>query len=383
MLLTGYNYNNGDPYITIRNSYSEYWGDEGYINYATNDANFDCRFANNAYTVHLGKRKELEYKIGTGRLNYYDAQAYCQGFDETTGRTGWDLAIVPTRMHNMEVFDMFTAKYGTDKKSNDLFNYFWIGIDTAKSSFTWVDGSDIIFDNWDYGQKFNYKFAAMYKYNTDYEIEEARGKWTTLAKSKELRFMCSRYRYETCERITHTKVNNAFSFTMYNSSNEETLEIEEGTVGVFTCMDGYTLYGDAVTCSNGQWSAMPTCAMAAPTCYKMDKSEIENSKKLNYNSEDIDENGQIMDGAEVRIVCQSTYWVTYWEYWVTYWESSYKRMICSNGTWTNIPTCEQACSKFSVSEIPNAGRVAYLDEDLNSYGRVVIGGTGRVFCNKT
>lgn len=263
MLMTGYSYNNGDPYITIRNSYSEYWGDAGYINYATNDANFDCRFANNAYTVHLAKRKELEYQIGSGRLNFYDAQAYCQGLDDTTERTGWDLAIVPTRMHNIEVFDMFTDKYGTDEKSNELFNYFWIGIDTAKTSLTWVDGSSVIFDNWDYGQSYNTKFAAMYKYNTDYEIEEARGKWTTLAKSKELRFMCSRYRYETCERISQTKIDNAFSFTMYNSSGSETLEIEEGTVGVFGCMDGYTLYGDSVTCTDGQWSTMPTCAIAA------------------------------------------------------------------------------------------------------------------------
>lgn len=48
---------------------------------------------------------EIEYKLGVGKEKFDDARLACQGLDKTSpaDRGGWDLAIIPTHMHNLEV----------------------------------------------------------------------------------------------------------------------------------------------------------------------------------------------------------------------------------------------------------------------------------------
>ena len=43
--------------------------------------------------------------IGSGIRNFEDAREWCQDQDNSapSNRKGWDLAIIPTHMHNLEV----------------------------------------------------------------------------------------------------------------------------------------------------------------------------------------------------------------------------------------------------------------------------------------
>ena len=55
----------------------------------------------------------------------------------------------------------------------------------------WVDGTEAKYQNWnDY--KFKYSHTAMLKVWPG--NKNKRGRWTTMAKTKTFRFVCSRYR---------------------------------------------------------------------------------------------------------------------------------------------------------------------------------------------
>ena len=86
-------------------------------------------------------------------------------------------------MHNFEVYDMFTEKYGSDKKKNADFNYVWIGLfDTRKgegdviNKWVWVSGDpelaakDITGTDTQYNKLESYslktRYGVMNKVNT-------------------------------------------------------------------------------------------------------------------------------------------------------------------------------------------------------------------------
>ena len=53
-------------------------------------------------------------------------QSSCKAMDTET-ETGWDLAVIPTLYHNTLLVDMANTDY-PGVKSNDQFNYLWIGL---------------------------------------------------------------------------------------------------------------------------------------------------------------------------------------------------------------------------------------------------------------
>ncbi|KAL5246846.1 hypothetical protein ACHWQZ_G018895 [Mnemiopsis leidyi] len=187
----GWQENNGNPYFIMRNSYGTLWGDSGYAKYADNQENTYCNFHLNAYTLSVGKRHELEYMIGSGIRNFGEAREWCQDQDNIapSNRKGWDLAIIPTHMHNLEVFDLLAEAFGTDAKKNDDFNYAWIGMFKQE----WVDGTETNYVNWD-DYKFKYPHTAMLRFLSG--KSSRRGRWTTRGPGWKVnhRFVCSRYR---------------------------------------------------------------------------------------------------------------------------------------------------------------------------------------------
>lgn len=59
--------------------------------------------------------------------NYADAKKRCAVLDKKTGRSGWTLAVIPTRMHLDQVKALHIAKWGAQKKAAN-YNIFWIGL---------------------------------------------------------------------------------------------------------------------------------------------------------------------------------------------------------------------------------------------------------------
>ena len=259
-----------NPYYILRNSYGTKFGEGGYVKYADNEANEACRYTNNAFSLKVGRRRELEYRLGVGKLSFVDSRQWCQrqGY-------GWDLAHVPTAMHNFEVYDMFTETYGSDKKKRADFNYLWIGLfNTRKgegddiNKWVWVSGNpklaanDITGTDTQYYKfaSYNHKtrYGAMKKVNTG--LDRQRGTWTVYPPWKQLRFVCSRYREEACPRISQTAIGNAYKVKFLSPEDgSETLEIVKRTRAKVTCMEGYTMEGDDGECDNGVWKNLPIC----------------------------------------------------------------------------------------------------------------------------
>ncbi|KAL5246840.1 hypothetical protein ACHWQZ_G018889 [Mnemiopsis leidyi] len=239
MCFVGWQANNGNPYFIVRNSYSEFWADQGYANYADNRENTYCNFHLNAYSLSVGKRHEIEYKLGVGKEKFDDARLACQGLDKTSpaDRGGWDLAIIPTHMHNLEVYDLFTQMFGTDRKGDDSFNFIWIGMFKQE----WVDGTEAHYVNWnDY--KFNFFHTAMLKVLPDKPAR--RGQWTTQAKTNAFRYVCSRYREERCPRISQTAVDNAEALIMFDVRGLKELDQSQAGVLVMVLGQNFLLASD-------------------------------------------------------------------------------------------------------------------------------------------
>ena len=81
--------------------------------------------ANNSKRKHVSD-VEYEYCNDGKVATYEECRASCQDMD-TTGKTGWDLATIPTQMHNQIIMDKLAVDYPGAKK-NDSFNYVWIGL---------------------------------------------------------------------------------------------------------------------------------------------------------------------------------------------------------------------------------------------------------------
>lgn len=325
MCFVGWQSNNGNPYYIVKNSFGEYWADKGFANYADNTANTYCNYQNNALTLSVGKRRELEYKLGQGKKKFDDARKSCQDLDKTSpaDRGGWDLAVIPTRMHNFEVYDLFTRTFGSDKKGDESFNFIWIGMFKKK----WVDGTEAHYVNWvDY--QFRFSFGAMIKVWPG--TEKKRGRWTTKPKTNAYRFVCSRYREERCPRISQTAVDHAESLTMFDSNNDITKEIDVGTVAVVECVTGYTRTGpDSSKCQgDGTWSKLPACVVPAVNCPMLTTADIPNSKSVSGVEV---EPGYAAPGSTLKIKCAKKHKLI---------KSKDGEFTCSAGKWVNIPTCE-------------------------------------------
>ena len=329
MSFVGWQSNGGDPYYIVRNSYGVSHGDQGYLNYADNTENENCRYAMTAYSLVVGPRREIEYKVGAGKKNFKGARQWCQ-----EQGTGWDLAHVPTEMHNLEVYDMFTEQYGTDKKNDATFNFFWIGLYNVKTvdnadSWVWVEG--------DYSETTgsavkNFNFANNHA-NSRFGVmnKVKRGLWDDKAGSTLLRFMCSRYREEACPRISHTAVNKALSVTFLNKEGVETLEIEDGTMVSVTCMEGYKVEGEEGSCKKGAWKKLPVCFSENP-CNLIKKDDINKSKKVTVEGLTI---GQYADeGSTVTVTCKNGYDLVQ--------DDPTGPSVCTGGEWVNLPECVKA-----------------------------------------
>lgn len=323
----GWQSNNGNPYYILRNSYGTEYGENGYANYADNQLNTHCNYHLNAFTISAGRRRELEYQIGAGKKSFADAQAACKSLDKAApaNRGGWTLAIVPTLMHSYEVYDLFTETFGEDKKGDDTFNYFWIGMVDNK----WVDGTDTNFIFADYrGGYSKHKNVVMNKVWPGKDSQ--RGKWTSRPKNRPHRFMCSRYRAESCPRISQTAVDNAESLTMFDQMGDVTKEIDVGTVAVVECIEGHLRIGPVEsTCqSDGTWSELPTCTTETPSlnCKMPTKKDIPGAKAVL--GKEI-EKGFAAPGSTIRVKCARKHKLV----------GPKKSECLDDGTWDKLPTC--------------------------------------------
>ena len=271
MTFVGWQSNNGNPYYIVRGSYGNQYGDHGYVKYADNTENEACRYTHQAYSLVVGRRRELEYRLGKGRLTFKNARRWCQELGED-----WDLAHVPTEMHNFAVYDLFTANFGSDKKNDEVFNYFWIGLFNTKNGegrnsekWVWVDGHWETQSNEITGEETKYyRFKKSKSKKKRYTVvnkvhpgkDSQRGRWTVKPPYNEYRFVCSRYRKEECPRISHRSVENAHQVTFLSPHDgSETLEVVDGTRAKVECMEGSVLSGEVAECVRGEWSRLPTC----------------------------------------------------------------------------------------------------------------------------
>ena len=325
-----------NPYYIVRNSYGTNFGEGGYVKYADNEANEACIYTNNAFSLKVGRRRELEYQLGVGKLSFVKARQWCQGQGD-----GWDLAHIPTEMHNFEVYDMFTETYGSDKKKDEEFNYFWIGLfDTRKgegdvvNKWVWVSGDPELAADKITGTDMQYYNFASHHHKTRYGVmkkvnnglERQRGSWTDQPAGKELRFVCSRYREEACPRISQNAIGNAYKVTFLSPEDgSETLEIVKGTRAKVTCMEGYTMEGDDGECNKGVWKHLPVCFSKNP-CTVVTKKMIKKSKSVSVNG--LISNGFADEGSSITVICKSGYVL-----------ATPDESVCKNGEWTIMPKC--------------------------------------------
>ena len=261
MTFVGWQNNNGNPYFIARNSDGEKYGKHGYVKYADSEINLSCAFQNNAYSMRVGARHELEYRLGEGIKTFVRARQWCQ-----TQGSGWDLAHIPTQMHNLEVYDLFTQQFGDEEKNDDTFNYFWIGLSMPSDKWVWVNGDaeaelhDITGTEAKYfkfkNKDITPRFSVMDKVRR--ANRRSRGFWTKKPKAQTYRFVCSRYRSEDCPRITQTEIPNAFSVTFYDGKTK-TLDIVNGTKAKVCCMKGFRPKGKPAQCKGGFWTELPAC----------------------------------------------------------------------------------------------------------------------------
>jgi len=262
----GWQSNNDNPYYIVRGNNGETLGDKGYFKYADNRKNEECMYARQAWRLLVSPRKEIEYKLGQGKLTFPKAMQWCRNLGQ-----GWDLAHIPTEMHNFEVYDLFTERFGREKSKDKSFNFFWIGLfntnrgkNSKNAKWTWVsdnsnsDVNTVKYIRFDRNNR--YKYGVMKKVHTGKDSK--RGIWTTKPGFSAYRFVCSRYREESCPRISQTSITNAYKVSFHRPEDGgETLEIVDGTRLSVTCMEGYEKDGDDGVCDAGVWKNLPACSM--------------------------------------------------------------------------------------------------------------------------
>ena len=103
MLLIGYD----EKTLTFRNSHGVELGDRGYIHIKRDDNTLSCRYWENAQQLSVSYRRDIQYaKVPGGKkYGFREAREECQKMDTET-ESGWDLAIIPTRMHHYQVMEV-------------------------------------------------------------------------------------------------------------------------------------------------------------------------------------------------------------------------------------------------------------------------------------
>ena len=271
-----------------------------------------------------------------GRHSFVDARKWCQeqGY-------GWDLAHVPTEMHNFAVYDLFTKTYGSDKEEKG-FKFFWIGLfDTRKGKgdtinrWVWVSGDPESDANKITGTDVQYykfttniqntRYGAMKKENTG--LERQRGAWADQPGWETFRFVCSRYREEYCPRISHTSIRNAYKVTFISKEDgTETLEIVKGTSIKVSCMKGYAMQGKSGKClKSGQWKKIPIC-FSKNACKVLKKKDVKKAKSVSVNG--VISKSYAEEGSVIAVICKKKYDLV-----------QQGQIACKNGEWTIFPEC--------------------------------------------
>ncbi|XP_063676980.1 uncharacterized protein LOC134813221 [Bolinopsis microptera] len=236
-LLVGYT----ETYLRVRGSYGVWWGDLGYINYDRKGIPTmnSCRLFDNAYSVLIAPRQEVEYEFCSGGKPTTRAlcQASCKAMDTET-ETGWDLAVIPTVQHNNEVVNMVNARF-PGVKSDDKFNLLHIGVTDPEKCGHYHWSNKCWHVNY-----FNYtRKTGEGKYGL---LNKNDGYWTMRnSQTYQARGLCSRTR--TCFDIKY-KVKDG---TIVYSTDGELIE---GTVATLSCSEGCTMTGPpSLTCKAGAW----------------------------------------------------------------------------------------------------------------------------------
>jgi len=255
-LLVGYT----EKIIRVRGSFGLGWGDYGYINYKRGSDNMRaCRLFDHAYAIVMTPRREIEYDWCNDARPTTRARCRqsCKAKD-VPGKTGWDLAVIPTVYHNNEILKMANDKY-PGIKADEKFNLLWVGLSdpTKKQHYYWTD------KNW-HVNYFNYtrdtkkgKFGLLDKNNGGWEMRSST--------NFQARGICSRAM--TCFDIEFAIEHATVVFTL--PAGEDTLA--EGTTAALTCDEGCVLEGDALlTCQGGHWAEdeykdLPKCKCAGET----------------------------------------------------------------------------------------------------------------------
>jgi len=245
----------------LKQSWGANYGAEGYTYLKRGDSAIQCGMYKSAVDVQMIKRREIEYKNYGKMHSYSDGQAQCALLDAKTGRSGWTLAIIPTRMHLEEVKALHIKKWkavSKGKKGNKDFDNFWIGLNLAdEGASTWDDGfTDLGYCRYAKNQPSN-------KYRT-VKMSKITGKWSTEKASVLMRLVCSRY--VTCPTLRVYDIPNSESLVFgagnaalaADANQEEGAAVEGATVTV-TCKAGYHMHGAAEgSCTAGVWT-LPEC----------------------------------------------------------------------------------------------------------------------------
>jgi len=105
MLLIGYD----EKTLTFRNSYGKSFGDGGYVHINRGPLTRTCNYWKEAQVLTVSYRREIQYAKVSGEYNFNDARAECQKMDTDT-ESGWDLAIIPTQMHQNQLMKLFNSE---------------------------------------------------------------------------------------------------------------------------------------------------------------------------------------------------------------------------------------------------------------------------------
>ena len=250
-LLVGYT----RSYLRVRGSYGVWWGDYGYINYVRGSQNLpSCRFYDTAFAITMTHTRDIEYRFcNDGKVaTRADCQKSCKDMNQQ-GETGWDLATIPTRMHNNDLVTMVNTRF-PGVKTDDKFNLFWIGLQDMErtETYTWThDYTSVSYFNYTRSTGSG-KFGMLNK-NT--------GGWVMKnSLTFEARGLCSRAR--TCWDISSAIERGQVSY-----STDDVENLVQGTVAKVSCEKKCKVRpkkAKKLTCVGGQWkwkgrSSLPYC----------------------------------------------------------------------------------------------------------------------------
>jgi len=249
-LLVGYT----ETILRVRGSYGEDWGDHGYINYKRSLSSLGaCNFYKNAYSIRMEIARDIEYafcndeQVGT----WESCRESCLEMN-TADKAGWDLAVIPTPIHNEQLYEMAEAKW-PGVKNQKKFNYLWMGLYNPDKSES-IEDWEWLGDNQPYTVRYTSIESDMPKKKYGL-INKNDGYWTFLSSETfTARGFCSRI--NTCYDISYKITNGQVTYSTAG-------DLVVGTTAEISCSGGYTLVGEReVTCLDGMWDgddSLPQC----------------------------------------------------------------------------------------------------------------------------